>query len=213
MSKLKILLLENNEADALIIVEKLKKSGLEFEFKIGKDKAEYEEMLDDFLPDIILSDYYLPEFDGVAAFHIKQKSHSNIPFIIVSGIIGGEDATELIKLGINDYSAKSGLHSLNQKIKRSLNDAANQRAKRLADEKIMVQNEKLLEIAFLQMHQVRAPVANILGLCSLFNESKPSDPINAEILPKLKIAAENLDSLVKQITEKTNEIYSMQTEK
>lgn len=70
---------------------------------------------------------------------------------------------------------------------------------------LTTQNEKLREIAFLQSHQVRAPVANILGLVTLFNFNDFSDPVNAEVVKRFKTATENLDNTIKEIIMKTNE--------
>lgn len=68
------------------------------------------------------------------------------------------------------------------------------------------QNQTLREIAFLQAHQVRAPIANILGLIEVFNFKDSADPVNAEILARLKSSAEKLDGMIKAIVLKTNEI-------
>lgn len=75
-----------------------------------------------------------------------------------------------------------------------------------AYQELTTQNEKLREIAFLQAHQVRAPIANILGLYNIFNHDNLYDPINQEIMERFKIATENLDAIVKEIVQKTNEI-------
>jgi GAF domain-containing protein len=68
------------------------------------------------------------------------------------------------------------------------------------------QNRKLYEIAFLQAHQVRGPVAQIKGLSSLFNFEDSNDPINAQVIPRLKLATESLDEVVHSIVQKTSEI-------
>jgi signal transduction histidine kinase len=80
--------------------------------------------------------------------------------------------------------------------------------KRIADQKLKILNQKLFEIAFLQSHQVRVPVTHIIGLFNLFNFDDPSDPINAEVLNKLKESAESLDNIIREIVKKTNEIKS-----
>lgn len=208
--KIKILILEDIQSDAELILRELKKSGLIFSPEIVQTRETYENALDNFKPDIILSDYILPSFDGVTAFHIKQKKHSDIPFIIVSGTIGEENAVELIKNGVTDYALKDKLFSLTPKITRALKDVDNIKAKRIVDEKLKTQNEKLFKIAFLQSHQMRVPVAHILGLYNLFNFDNPSDPINAEILNKLKITAESLDNIIRDIMQKTSEIKEIQ---
>lgn len=209
-NSIKILIVEDSQSDAELIHRELKKSGLIFSSKIVQIREEFESALDNFKPDIILSDYSLPTFDGVTAFHIKQKKHSDIPFIIVSGIIGEENAVALIKNGVTDYALKDKLFTLAPKITRALKHADDIKAKNIVDENIKLQNEKLFEIAFLQSHQMRVPVVHILYLHSLFNFDDPSDPINAETLSLLKTSAESLDKIIQQITQKISEIRSIQ---
>ncbi|HXH98970.1 MAG TPA: response regulator [Sphingobacteriaceae bacterium] len=203
---LKILILEDNESDADLLQRELRKSGLNFTSEIVQARDTFEIALDTFKPDIILSDYSLPSFDGVSAFRIKQSIYPDIPFIIVSGIIGEESAVELIKNGVTDYVLKDKLFALTPKIHRALKETEEKMIKRISDEELKIQNKKLREIAFLQSHQVRVPVAQILGLFSLFEFDNPSAPINSEILSKLKIAAESLDKTIHDIVSKTNDI-------
>ena len=66
----------------------------------------------------------------------------------------------------------------------------------------------MYEIAFMQSHQVRVPIAQILGLFNIFNFSDPADHINAEVLTKLKLVSESLDKIIHQIVKKTNEVES-----
>lgn len=71
-------------------------------------------------------------------------------------------------------------------------------------------NDKLMEIAFLQSHQVRVPIVRVLGLYNLFNFDNPNDPVNSEILGQLKTTIEEMDILVKQIVENTSRIKENQ---
>jgi len=205
-NNLKILIVEDTPSDAELLQNELKKSGLIFYSEIVETKDDFTAALDTFMPDIILSDYSMPCFDGVTAFHIKQKKYADIPFIIVSGSVGEENAVELIKKGVTDYSLKDKLYTLAPKVIRALKDADELKTKRSVEEKLKMQNEKLIEIAFLQSHQVRVPVANILGLFDLFNFEDITDPVNSEVLTMLKVTAESLDELVREITKKTHEI-------
>jgi PAS domain S-box-containing protein len=66
-------------------------------------------------------------------------------------------------------------------------------------QKIQQQNQQLMEIAWIQSHEVRRPVANVLGLVQLFNNADCTDPINAEIIANLKIAATQLDDVIRRI--------------
>jgi GAF domain-containing protein len=78
-----------------------------------------------------------------------------------------------------------------------------------AYQELKLQNEKLTEIAFLQSHQVRAPIAQVQGLFNLFKFDQPSDPGNAEIVRKLKVASDGLDAVIKEIVLKTSQIEAM----
>ncbi len=71
---------------------------------------------------------------------------------------------------------------------------------------IQKQNEKLREIAWIQSHKVRGPVASILGLASLFNYEAIHHETNIEILEKLTIATQDLDKIIKEVVDKTNNI-------
>lgn len=75
-----------------------------------------------------------------------------------------------------------------------------------SEETLKHRNEKLIEISQFQSHIVRGPVASIEGLINLINFDNPNDPANFEIIQKLKTATENLDSVVTQIVQKTDEI-------
>jgi PAS domain S-box-containing protein len=136
---LKILILEDNESDADLLKRELKKSGLNFTYETVQTRTEFEDAL-------ILSDYSLPSFDAVTAFRIKQNKLPHIPFIIVSGTIGEENAVELIKAGVTDYISKNKLVTLSTKINRALNDTQARKEKIITDEKLKISNQELLEL-------------------------------------------------------------------
>lgn len=143
---LKILILEDNDSDADLLKRELKKSGLTFTAEIVQTRITFENALNNFNPDLILSDYSLPSFDAAEAFQIKQNKHPHIPFIIISGTIGEENAVELIKAGVIDYISKSKLFTLSTKINRALNDTQARKEKLITDEKLKVINQELLEL-------------------------------------------------------------------
>jgi CheY-like chemotaxis protein len=203
---LRVLILEDNPADLDLLHRELKRSKLDYVSEVVQTEITFRNALQCFNPDIILSDYNLPTFDGLAAFNIKQAMFRQTPFIIVSGTIGEERAVDLIKNGVNDYVIKDRLCSLAPKIQRALKDAEEFKAKELAHVRLCLQNKQLLEIASLQSHQVRAPLAHILGLFNLFEFNDPAAPINFEIFRKLKIVAESFEKLTVQIVEKTSVI-------
>lgn len=208
--KKKILIVEDNEFDVELLQRELRKSGLDFFSEVTQSRIEFERLLDDFKPDIIISDYHLPQFDGLTAFKIKQEKDPTIPFIIVSGTIGEENAVELIKSGVTDYTLKDKLDYINQKVIRALKEAEERKEKIIAVEKLKTQNAKLVEIVFLQSHQVRAPIVNIFGLINMFNFDNPNDPANSEVLINLKKTTKDFDNIIREIVKKTEEIMDIQ---
>jgi DNA-binding NtrC family response regulator len=202
----KILIVEDDPNDADLLLRELKKNDYVFTSKIVQTRETFEYALETFVPDIILSDYSLPAFDGITAFNIKQEKSPDTPFIIVSGTVGEERSIELIKSGVTDYALKDKLFSLPPKIDRALKDAEDKREKQVTADELKAQYEKLLKIALMQSHQVRVPIANILGLFNLFEFDDPSDPINGKVLHMLKLVAESLDKTIHEIIQNTGEI-------
>ncbi len=70
--------------------------------------------------------------------------------------------------------------------------------------RIEERNKLLTDIAWIQAHKIRGPVANILGLSNLFNYENPTDPINREILDSLRVTINSLDEVIKEVVQKTN---------
>jgi signal transduction histidine kinase len=100
-----------------------------------------------------------------------------------------------------------------EELRKALQQSQSELLLREQSEKILEEkNKRLSEIAFLQSHQVRRPVANILGLAKLFKLDKPEDGINAKVIPRMIIAAEELDVLIKEIVNKTEVIESKSKE-
>lgn len=143
-ANLKILILEDNQSDADLLQRELKKSGLIFTAEIVQTRVDFEKALHNFNPDLILSDYSLPSFDAVSAFNIKQNISPLIPFIIVSGVIGEENAVELIKNGVTDYTPKDKLFTLSTKISRALKDREEAKEKKAIAEKLKIQTAELI---------------------------------------------------------------------
>lgn len=125
----KILIVEDDLMDIDLLEYELRKNELDYEHTVVQSKADYEAALLNFRPDIILSDYNLPSFDAQRAFWIKQRVKPEIPFIIVSGAIGEENAVELIKNGVTDYVPKDKLFTIVPKINRALQESSDRREK------------------------------------------------------------------------------------
>lgn len=118
-----ILMLEDTASDATLIEDELQSSGLDFVSRIVSNRKDYLTALDNFSPDIILSDYNLPQYDGVTALHAARLRLPYIPFILVTGAIGEDLAIDIFINGANDYVMKNRLQRLVPAVQRALAEA------------------------------------------------------------------------------------------
>jgi PAS domain S-box-containing protein len=132
--ELHILILEDVPADAELIERELRKKGIVFSSRRMETKEGFLNELKDFLPDLILSDYSLPQFDGLSALAIAKEQCPDVPFILVSGAIGEDLAIETLKKGATDYVLKSRLSRLVPSIMRALREVEERRERKRAEE-------------------------------------------------------------------------------
>jgi PAS domain S-box-containing protein len=140
----KILILEHDPNDLELLLHTLKKSELHYTTEVVETRAQYVSALHSFVPDIILSDFSLPAFDGLSAFHIRQDVCPQTPLIIVSGTIGEENAVELIKKGVTDYVLKDKMYQVIPKIQRALKEAE-ERLRNLRAQQELAKNAELTQ--------------------------------------------------------------------
>lgn len=141
---LQILLLEDDPVDVELIQTTLKNGGIEANLICVTRRSDFSEILKTQLPDLILSDYVLPSFDGIAALKIAQEFCPQVPFIIVSGMLGEELAIETLKQGATDYVLKQRLERLVPSAKRALRESQ-ERLERLRVEEALRQKDDLLQ--------------------------------------------------------------------
>ena len=104
---LRILILEDAPADAELSQRELRRAGLRFEALRVDTRAAFERALQDFEPDLVLSDFSMPAaFDGLSALGLTRERSPDLPFIFVSGTIGEDRAVEAMKRGATDYVLK-----------------------------------------------------------------------------------------------------------
>ena len=109
----RILSIEDNPDDAFLLLHSLKASFPRAECTQVSGKAELLDLISgDYHPDIILSDWSLPQFNGLAALEMLRSRGIDVPFIIVSGKIGEETAIAAIRQGVYDYVLKDNLGRL-----------------------------------------------------------------------------------------------------
>ena len=108
-TKLKILHLEDTPTDAELVARELKKANIQFETLVVGNKTTFVEALQEFAPDIIISDHTLPSFDSLEAIELIKRQGIKVPIILVTSTASDEYAVEIMKAGADDYILKDRL--------------------------------------------------------------------------------------------------------
>jgi PAS domain S-box-containing protein len=130
---LRLLLAEDSDADAFLVVKELQRFGFQVESTRVQSSSEFRSELVGGKFDIILCDHFMPDLDALAALKILHESGRDIPLIVVSGAISEKVAVEVMRNGASDYLLKDNLTRLGAAVERELRDAETRRQKRLLD--------------------------------------------------------------------------------
>lgn len=136
----RILMLEDSALDAELVTTRLRKADLKPDMTIACDRREFEESLEAGPYDLILADYALPDFDGIAALVMTRERFPHIPFIFISGRVGEEVAIDTLQRGATDYVLKHRLERLVPAVIRALKEAE-EHATRMQAESMFRQSE------------------------------------------------------------------------
>lgn len=144
--ELRILIVEDVPSNLELLEGELRKAKIVFCSKNVDTKEAFLKELKDFAPDLILSDYSLPSFDGMSALKIAKQTCPDVPFIFVTGSLGEERAIETLKRGATDYVLKDKLSRLAPSVRRAAQEAEERIELRSAEQRILQQAD-LLNIA------------------------------------------------------------------
>lgn len=133
---LRILMLEDTLTDAELEEHELRKTGIAFTLKRVETRDAFVKAIEEFRPDIILSDYNLPDFSGLAALEIVRRDHPDVPVIMVTGALPDIEAVGLIHAGAKDYVLKDRLARLGAAVQRVLSMEQGIRARKLAEKSL-----------------------------------------------------------------------------
>ncbi|MEJ2407370.1 MAG: PAS domain S-box protein [Candidatus Thiodiazotropha sp.] len=139
-NELRILMVEDEPTDAELIEHELRKEGIKFISQRVQSQAGLIQALREFFPDIILSDYNLPDFNGMDVLNIVRHDYSTVPVVIVTGALSDIEAVELIHAGARDYVLKDRLARLAPAVQRALTAEEVKRARKQA-EKALLESE------------------------------------------------------------------------
>jgi len=206
--ELRILMLEDVPTDAELMERALRKGNISFISKRVDTKENFLGGLNDFSPDLILSDFNLPAFNGLEALAIVTKEFPDVPFILVTGALGEERAVEVLKSGASDYILKENLSRLPHALLRALREAEEKKERKRAEERLKEYaaelekaNQELRKIDEIKSefvsvasHELRTPLSSIKNAVQLILKGKTGE-INENQTKFLSMAERNINRL------------------
>ncbi len=200
---LRLLILEDAPDDRDLLVRSLQKSGLKFDWHCAATAAELSEALEEKW-DAILCDYHLADFDAFGALAMMEQRGLDLPFILVSGVLGEEAAVAAMRAGAHDFFAKGHLARLPAAIQRELAEAKVRAARRQAEAeqaRLFAELQRALaardDFLILASHELRTPLTVLsLQAQALTRAITRSDASAPRRLDAVKRQLEWLASLV-----------------
>jgi diguanylate cyclase (GGDEF)-like protein/PAS domain S-box-containing protein len=177
--RLRILHVEDNPLDAQLMTRAFEKAGYDVAWTRVETEAEYQAALAS-LPQVVISDYTLPQFNALRALEILKQARPEIPFILVTGTIGEEKAAEAVRRGADDYMLKDRLARLPLAVEKAVREAEERAAHKRATAEIE---------AGLRRAQAMAKLAHVVtgphGVFESWSETLPQlAGVEAERLPR-----------------------------
>jgi PAS domain S-box-containing protein len=211
---LKILFVEDLISDVDLAVHELQMAKMKFEYTTVCTRKDMISALNEFVPDLVISDYVMPSFDGLQALKALKEYDTEIPFILCTGSINEEIAVECIKAGANDYIIKEHITRLPFAVKEALEQITIKKEKRAADLLLKDSEEKLQSIFS------AAPVGIGLWIddkllevndtfCKMtgYNRSELIGTYGKSVFPMVEDFNQAYDEASRQITEKLSATF------
>ncbi len=202
---LQLLLVEDSEDDATLIIHEIKRGGYRCEYERVEDLAGMEAALRHKHWDVVISDYNLPQFSASAALQTVQRTGLDLPFVVVSGTVGEDVAVQMLHDGAHDYIMKDNLRRLVPALERSIRDAALRRERLSADEMLKTtldelkkRNYELDNYVYKVSHDLRSPLCSILGLANLVRYEGDVETIK-NYVEKIEGRIHKLDHFIQSI--------------
>jgi PAS domain S-box-containing protein/putative nucleotidyltransferase with HDIG domain len=142
-----VLIIDDSEDDALVTIRELKRGGYSPTFERVDTAEAMMSALKSGPWDVIICDYVMPSFSGLAALNVFKASGLDLPFILVSGKVGEDRAVEAMRAGATDYVMKDKLNRLVPAIKRELNEVKSRREYRKAAQSLKQSEERYQVLA------------------------------------------------------------------
>jgi diguanylate cyclase len=133
---LRVLLVEDSEDDAALVVRELARGGHEVAFRRVETARDLIDALEHTRWDLAIGDFSMPRFSGTTALALVRQFDAEMPFIFVSGTMGEDAAVAAMRSGAQDYIMKGSLKRLVPAVERELREVASRRSRRQAEERL-----------------------------------------------------------------------------
>ncbi|HXS15630.1 MAG TPA: ATP-binding protein, partial [Polyangiaceae bacterium] len=177
-SNLKILIVDDNEQDAALVIRTLAKGGIQVESRRVETEVEMREQLLSKSWDVVICDFTMPKFSALSALRTMRKLGLDLPFIIVSGTIEEDAAVEAIRAGAHDFVSKGKFARLIPAIEREIREA------HVRAESAKMRQQLLISDRMASIGTLAAGVAH-----------EANNPLTA-VIGGLELAVEDLDEIV-----------------
>lgn len=202
--QLRVLIVDDAEDDAHLIVRELRNAGLLLSFnRVATREALRQELTEHW--DVVLCDYSMPGFSAFEALDLVRHAGVDLPFIIVSGTVGEARAVEVMRAGAHDYVFKNSLSRLPLAIERELREADNRRERRRLQEQLLL-SERMASIGVVAagvVHEINNPLTVLMGSAEMAQKtlSKDATPktVVHEELDRVLEAADRLRQIVADV--------------
>ena len=209
-SPLHILHLEDDSHDAALVRSALETGGFTCAITLVLNRVGFVAALERGGMDLILSDFSMPEFDGLSALGMARSRHPDIPFILVSGTLGEERAIDSLKSGATDYVLKERLARLVPAVHRALQEVKERVDRKLAQKKreeyslkLQVLSRRLVEAQETERRhlarELHDEIGQALTVAQLNLQAMVQAPGTKTLVPRLKESLAVIDRVLEQV--------------
>jgi two-component system cell cycle sensor histidine kinase/response regulator CckA len=198
---LRVLLIEDSEDDAWIIVRELKRAGYEVDFQRADSATALQATLSAHGWDLVISDFSMPGFSGTDALKLVRSTGSDAPFIFVSGTMGEDVAVAALKDGAQDYLIKTNLKRLVPAVQRELREAQERRQRKSLEQHVhqLQKFEAIGRLAGGIAHDFNNAIGAILGWAEMGFEEASQETRFRDRFQKIRDQAKWAGRLTSQL--------------